>query len=272
MPFSIRLLLLGLVFAALALAAPEAKLQERYADAPDTADFDHAAFDLLLKRHVDADGFVDYAALAKARAPLDAYIASLATAPFDKLGRDEKLALLLNAYNAYMLQLVLDNGGPAKVKLITRDIDDPFKKQRWTLAGVRVSLDDVEHGKVRNDFREPRIHWALVCGAFSCPKLRNEAYAGDKLEAQLADQAKFVHTSPRYVQYDGGDAIRLSALYRFYAGDFDATYGGVLESVARDRPDLQAAIEAGRAPTNIQFFDYRWETNDVSNRAMLGSK
>ena len=269
MPLPLRLLLVGLILSSFALLAPEARLHERYASAPGTAEFDHSAFDALLKKHVDAEGFVDYAALAKDRAQLDSYVAALADAPFDQLGRDEKLALLLNAYNAYMLQLVLDSGGPAKVKLITRDIDEPFKKQRWTLAGERVSLDDVEHGKVRNDFREPRIHWALVCGAFSCPKLRNEAFTGDRLDAQLADQAKSVHTSPRYVQYDGGDTIRLSALYRFYADDFKATYGGVLESAARDRPDLKAAMDAGRAPGKIEFFDYRWETNDVSNRVLL---
>ncbi|MEL7238226.1 MAG: VTT domain-containing protein, partial [Planctomycetota bacterium] len=195
---------------------PAVTMVETHATAVDKADFDHGVFDELLRTHVDGDGFVDYAGLMKDRAKLDGYIADLAAAPFDDLGRDEKLALLMNAYNAYMLDLVLQHW---PIENVTGDLPSPFDKKRWTLAGEKVSLNDVEHVMIRPNFKEPRIHWAVVSGAFSCPKLRNEAFTGANLEQQLADQTAYVHNGPRYIKYDGGNTIEVTKLYDWYAGD-----------------------------------------------------
>ncbi|RMF76180.1 MAG: DUF547 domain-containing protein, partial [Planctomycetota bacterium] len=87
---------------------PSAALEEAYADDADGAAFDHSAFDALLHRYVAEGGWVDYEGLKTQTAALDAYIAALADAPFDELSRDEKLALLINAYNAFTLRLILD--------------------------------------------------------------------------------------------------------------------------------------------------------------------
>ena len=226
--------------------------------------FDHSAFDALLKKHVDEHGWVDYKALADGAAELDAYIATIADAPFDALGRDEKLALLINAYNAFTLRLILDYYPTESIY----DIPDAkrWDAKRWNLAGAVYSLNQIEHELVRPKFVEPRIHFALVCAAYSCPKLRNEAYTGDKLEAQLADQTAYTHTHDRWFRFDKkSNTVYLTALYDWYGGDFEAVSGSVLEYVASQAPAIRSAIDAGGEP-KVRWLDYDWKLNDVTNR------
>ncbi len=224
---------------------------------------EHATLDAALAQHVDADGFVEYAALADNRDGLDEYLQSLATLDLSSIEGDEKLATLINAYNAFMLELVLDAW---PIENVERDLEQPFEKKHFTLGGKDVSLNEVEHEMIRKEFDEPRIHWAVVCGAFSCPKLRSEAYTADKLEDQLQEQAEYVHNGPRYVEYDGGDTIRLTPLYDWYAEDFND--GDALTYAAQFLPALKDRLDAGNPPA-VEFLDYSWAVNDVSNREQL---
>ncbi len=257
------------------LAGPPAvTLAEAYDEpAGDEADvFDHHVFDALLSRHVDADGWVDYKAMADDPAPLDAYIVSLADAPFDRFGRDEKLAYLINGYNAFTLRLILDHYPVESIK------DIPGAKRwdavRWELAaGVSggtsgngvYSLSQIEHELIRPKFVEPRVHFALVCAAYSCPKLRNQAYVGERLEEQLADQTAYTHGHARWFRFDqAGDTVYLTALYKWYGSDFEAVADGVLDYVAGHVPALRTAMDSGSEP-EVRWLDYDWKLNDVHN-------
>jgi len=243
---------------------PRVTLREAYADESGSATFDHSAFDALLRKYVDADGWVDYAGLKRESARLRAYIDALAAAPFGKLGRDEKLALLINAYNAFTLQLILEH---YPLKSI-RDIPAArrWNDVRWKIGPLTVSLDQIEHEQIRPKFREPRIHFALVCAAVGCPKLRNEAYTAARLDAQLDDQMRYAHTHDRWFHYDPQqNVLYLTRLYKWYGGDFKQVAGSVLEFAARYAPDLRRALDAGRKPT-IRWLEYDWKLNDVRNR------
>ena len=224
---------------------------------------DATAYGELLAKHVDADGFVDYAALKDDRAALDDYVTALGSAPLPE-DDDARLATLINAYNAFMLQMVVDAW---PIEDVLEDLDEPFEAKRFTLAGERVSLNGVENDKIRANFDEPRIHWAVVCGAFSCPKLRSEAYTGEKLENQLREQAQYVHSHARYVRYDGGDAIKVTPLYDWYADDFELR-GSVVEYLAVVVPQIRGRVIDGNPPT-VEFLDYSWLVNDVKNRDKL---
>jgi uncharacterized membrane protein YdjX (TVP38/TMEM64 family) len=243
---------------------PQVELGESYAERPDGPTVDHAAFDAMLRAHVDADGWVDYAGLQAERAGLQAYLAHVGQVDLAPLGRDERLALLINAYNAATLELILDHRIPASIRDIPGDAR--WDAVRWTVGGTTYSLNQLEHEQIRPHFREPRIHFALVCAAASCPPLRGEAFTGARLEAQLAAQAEYVH---RHLDWYAPDAdlseVGLTALYQWYGGDFEQVAGSVLEYVAGFDAKLGQALQAGNAP-GVRFLDYDWALNDVANK------
>ncbi len=245
---------------------PEATLTETYSDNPDGPTFDHSAFDALLQQYVNDKGGVDYAGLQEKRDDLQAYIDRLAKAPFDDLGRDEKLTLLINGYNAFTLELILeyyDNGQLASIKGIASE--KRWDDQRWEIAGKTVSLNQIEHELVRPNFKEPRIHWALVCAAVGCPPLRNEAYTASRLEEQLAGQANYVHSHDKWYRLDQADnAVYLTQLYNWYGGDFEQVAGSVLDYVADFDPTLNQMLGSGTAP-RIRWLDYDWALNSQEN-------
>lgn len=249
---------------------PRVASQEAYAGRSGSVVFDHSALTSLLASHVREGGWVDYAALASDAASLDAYIASLADAPLDSMGRDERLALLINAYNAFTLRLILDHREGGELESI-KDIpaSERWEAERWRLGGRTWSLDGIEHQEIRPNFREPRVHFALVCAAVGCPPLRREAYAGALLENQLTDQARYVHGDARWFDLSAdGSALRLTELYKWFAGDFEQVAGSTLAFAARYAPRLQERLNAG-APPRIEWIDYDWRLNTTANEHLV---
>jgi len=243
---------------------PAAKLQEAYSQTADSSKFDHSTFDALLREHVDSDGWVDYAALQGDAPKLDRYLQSVEHVDFDKLGRNEKLALLINAYNAFTLRLILDHFPIQSIK----DIPDAerWDAKRWNVGGNTWSLSQIEHEQIRPKFVEPRVHFALVCAAVGCPKLRNEAYRADRIEEQLDDQSRYVHTHDRWFEFDAQKGlVRLTKLYDWYGEDFKQVAGSVLDFAARYSPELKKMIDGGTKP-RIEWLGYDWKLNDKTNR------
>ncbi len=279
-----KLLIAAAILAALAACAelnkarlgslfgpPRATLQEAYANTPNGAVFDHSQFDALLKAHVSAEGgFVDYDALKMDTSQLDAYIDAIGMADIDALGRDERLAFLINAYNAFTLRLILDRYPIDSIKDIPSD--QRWDAKRWKIGDGVYSLNQIEHELIRPKFAEPRVHFALVCAAIGCPPLRNEAYTGAKLEEQLADQAKYVHSHPRWFRLnDDNGELQLTSLYDWYGGDFTQKAPSVIAYAAQYSPELVRLINAGRTPP-VQFLDYSWKLNSVANRGLADRK
>lgn len=226
--------------------------------------FDHGPFDHLLHEFVDPDGWVDYESLAQDTEALDGYIASIVNAPYEELGKDDQLALLINAYNAFTLRLVLDHYPVGSIRDIPKA--ERWAAERWQIAGETYSLNQIEHELIRKQFAEPRIHFSLVCAAYSCPPLRNEAYVGERLEAQLHSQAVYTHTHPRWFVYDSGkNTVSLTSLYEWYGGDFKIKADSVLDFAAGYVPELRSALDDGRKP-KAGWINYDWKLNSKANR------
>ncbi len=248
-----------------AFGPPRVELRESYSQAGEGAHFDHAILDRLLHKHVSEGGWVDYAALKANPADLETYIASLAHAPFDSLGRDEKLAFLINAYNAFTLKLILEHYPIASIRDIPSE--ERWDAKRWRVGPHTWSLSEIEHGQIRPHFVEPRIHFALVCAAIGCPPLRGEAYTATRLEEQLADQAHYVHTHDRWFRYEvGSGSVGLTQLYDWYGSDFDQVAGSAVNFAAGYSDTLKNALTSNPAPS-VEWLDYNWTLNDVKNRA-----
>ena len=198
---------------------PPVKLINKFKPNPAGPQFSNALFTKVVSRYVHKGGWVDYRSLAENPDNLNAYIAQLAKAPFNKLGRDNKLALLINAYNAFTLRLILDHY--PNIQSI-RDI--PSAKRwvyvHWNIGGKLYSLDQIEL-MLRGDFADPRIHFAINCASIGCPPIRRKAYEAASVNAQLQSQAEFVNNNPRWVRLSrNGKTLHLTMLYEWYAGDF----------------------------------------------------
>jgi len=239
----------------------------------------HAPWDNLLKAHVKSinDGnstAISYAGVAQERNVLTTYLKSLSDVPvptFESWSKEDQLAFLINAYNAYTVNLILEHY--PKVESI-RDIGSIFKnawKQKVApLLGEIRTLDGIEHGIIRGsgDYNEPRIHFAVNCASIGCPSLRGEAYIGSKIDMQLDEQTRqFLGDSSRNIL--NGHKLSLSKIFDWYGDDFEtgwrglenlesfiAFYGDALHLSDTDR------IKLSNGDINIKFNKYDWSLND----------
>jgi hypothetical protein len=243
---------------------PPVTLQQTYEEKPEGPTMDHEVFDGLLAKYVDEEGLVDYEGLQGEEAKLDAYLKAIAEAPYEAMGRSEKLALLINAYNAFTLKLILNYYPLASIKDIPAD--ERWEAARWRVGEHTWSLNELEHEQIRPNFKEPRIHFALVCAAVGCPPLRNKAYVASRLEEQLEKQTLYVHNHDRWFRFNPDENMAsLTPLYKWYRGDFEQVANSVLGYAARYAPELKETLEAGKKPS-IRWLDYDWSLNSQANK------
>lgn len=253
------------LFAARAEVADTPIAEDLSAEKTGESHFDHSTYATLLDKHVDYEAArVDYAGLAEDQKLLDRYLDQLADADVRALDADAQLALLINAYNAFTLALIVEHyPGIASIK----DIDTPWDQRRWTLGGATLSLNQLEHGLIRPIFKDSRIHFAVNCASIGCPPLAPWPYTGGKLDAQLDKAAERTFGDPRYARIEDG-TLKVSNLLNWYRPDFvtDA-YSPSADSVPGyaalfGPPEIQRFVESNADP-DYAFLDYDWSLNDV---------
>ncbi len=240
---------------------------------------DHSTFSQVLE-HVLQAPLVDYAVLKADRQSLDTYLGQLASTDPDVLAaapRPARLAFWINAYNACMLQQVVDHYPIEKnTGLLSRatnaimdrpensvwQIPDVFEREHCTVAGQTRSQDQIEHEIIR-PMGDPRIHFAVNCAAISCPPLQSWAFTADELDEQLDGIVRAFMSDPAHFVIEPGDrpVLRLNKVLDWYGDDFGGKEG-LLEFFA---PYLEEQGAAGRIGdgTVVEFFDYDWTLNDV---------
>jgi hypothetical protein len=240
-------------------------------------DHGHAAWDALLKKHVrwlpdQKQSRVAYAGMASDRAALKAVLSmlsSVAPAAFGAFTRPQQMAFLINAYNAFTIELVLTEYPKLKSIKDVTVFGSPWKKPFFTLLGEQRHLDWIEHEQLRPKYNEPRIHTAIVCASIGCPALRSEAFTSDKLEEQLEDgMRRFLGDATR--NRAALDKLEVSSIFKWFREDFEKGHQGfqqVEDVFARYAPLLsgEAAVQAQLKARKLkpQFLDYDWSLNDV---------
>ncbi|MBL4570392.1 MAG: DUF547 domain-containing protein [Alcanivorax sp.] len=239
--------------------------------------FDHNRWDQLLGEHVQwqRDGVttsVDYHGFRADRATLNEYLAALSQVSnddFERWSRDQQLAFLINAYNAFTIDLILRQDTlPDSIRDIGSFFSGPWDQRFFTLLGEERTLDEVEHEMIRGNpaLMDPRIHFAVNCASVGCPALRPESYRGEKLEQQLADSTRrFLSDQQRNRFNENPPRLEVSKIFDWYEDDFvDAAgslqhyllqYADTLEIPANHRKSLDAE------QLKIQFLDYDWSLN-----------
>ncbi|WP_345049866.1 DUF547 domain-containing protein [Hymenobacter glaciei] len=221
----------------------------------------HAGWNTIVKQYVNQQGLVNYRGLRTDSLALNAYIQDLGSHMPSKSWTDnDRLAYWINAYNAYTVQLIVRNYPVKSIKDLGGDkifVNTPWDKHFIHLGGQAYSLNDIEHRIIRKQFKDNRIHLALVCAAMSCPRLRNEAYTGPSLTAQLDDQGRDFLNNPAKNKLTPIDKPQVSAIFSFYPKDFTKNGSkSVQEFVNR-----YATTKINPSAT-LRYLTYNWALNE----------
>ena len=231
---------------------------------PRVFDHSHKRFDHVLKKFMK-DGLVDYSGLKANSGELHRYLDELSTpseTDFGKWTEKEQLAYLINLYNATTLRLIVDHYPVKSVKDIGNLLKGPWDQPVVRLFGRKATLNTIEHDLLRKNYEEPRIHFALVCAARSCPPLRSEAYTAGKLDEQLNDQGrKFLSTPEKNSVNVGEKTIYLSLIFKWFGEDFSKKSGSVLSFVKiYFRPEISKELD--NKNFKIKYTRYDWSLNE----------
>ena len=212
---------------------------------------DHSKWDKLLKKHVNAKGFVDYKAFQEDRAQLDDYLNMLSKLdPNNEWSVQELLAYYINLYNAATVELILDNYPTKSIK----DIDKAFTKAFVKIGDRELSLGGIENGVLRK-MDEPRIHFAINCASFSCPKLLNEAYTASKINEQLEKvTVGFINGDKNELSENNP---KLSKIFDFYTSDFKVNGEKYLIGYINQYSKIKI-----NPNTSYTFIAYDWSLNE----------
>ena len=227
----------------------------------DTALVNHEIWDALLHRHIKKDGFVDYKGMVRDSAELNRYLALLSAANpnSQNWSRADKMAFWINAYNAFTVKLIVDHYPVKSIKDIKRGI--PFVNTVWDIKFIKIGgktydLNNIEHGILRPDFKDSRVHAAVNCASYSCPALRNEAFVAEKLDAQLADAMQSFIRDPLRNRVTGSKA-EISEIFKWFKGDFERDAGSLTAFLNR------FAKEKITDQTPLSHIDYDWRLNEA---------
>jgi len=212
--------------------------------------FSHNSLDTLLKKYVSEDGNVNYKDLKLEWLNLTNYISELSdNLPTEDWAKNEKLAYWINAYNAMTIDLILRHYPIKSIK----DIKNPWKQRFWKLGEKWYNLNEIEH-KILREMDEPRIHFAIVCASFSCPKLQNKAFNANDLDAQLTQSTKdFLNDSDRNSISENN--LELSKIFQWFGKDFKQN--GSLIDFINQYSEIKISENA-----NVSFKTYNWDLNE----------
>lgn len=251
-------------------------------------DHSHSEFDALLNEIViekGAETAVDYNQLNNNPASLDHYLSSLESVSkntFDNWNKNQQLAFLINAYNAFTLKLIINNypGIDSIRDLGGLIFSSPWDKKFFTLFGKKTSLGYIEHDVLREEYDEPRIHFAINCASKSCPALQKKVYVADKMNEQLENAAKQFMRNTKYNRFDPEKKLlEISSIFTWFTKDF--TKSGSLQNYIApyisDDPAIQALLLDDKTKSSsvgisntlkqnaikIIYLEYDWSLNKL---------
>ena len=189
----------------------------------------------------------------------------------DLRNESHKKAFWMNIYNAYIQIILLDEPELFEDRNSWFGYNF-FSSPQVTIAGKELSFDDIEHGIMRrskikismgyldkwfvDDFIErfwwdevdPRIHFALNCGAISCPYIA--VFDPDRVEEQLEiTTEQYLKENTDYFPEE--NRVEVTRLMSWFRGDF----GGVSGAIDMIK---SYGIIPGDADPSVDFKEYDW--------------
>lgn len=226
----------------------------------DSMPIDHDSWNALLQKHVKG-GLVDYKGFIKDSISFNDYLASLSKGlPNDQnWSKDEQFVYWINAYNAFTVKLIIDNYPTNSIKDIKGGVafvNSIWDKKFIEIEGKMFDLNNIEHGILREKFKDPRIHFAINCASISCPDMLNTAYTANNIDQQL-DQVTKAFLYNKSKNEISSEEAKLSKIFKWFKSDF--TSDGV-NLITYINQYLDSPIPAD---TKISHLDYDWNLNEI---------
>jgi len=221
----------------------------------------HQEWDALLKKHVK-NSKLDYKGILEDSTEFNGYLNKLGSSlPNDKFwSRDQQFAYWINAYNAFTVKLILDHYPTKSIKDIKGGVT--FINSVWDIKfieieGQKFDLNNIEHGILRDKFKDPRIHFAINCASVSCPALASDAFVAERLDDQLDQAARTFFTDSSKNSFATEEA-KISMIFKWFKKDF--TKGQSLKEFLNKYSPVPLTKE-----TKISQLDYDWNLNDITD-------
>ena len=221
----------------------------------ETPKVNHDLWTNLLQQYVSENGKVNYKGFVKEKNQLERYLNTLSANPVgSNWSEAEQMTYWINAYNAFTVKLIVDHYPLKSIKDISNGIlSKPWDIKFFKIGGVNFDLNTIEHEILRKQFIEPRIHFAINCASFSCPKLRNEAFVAERLEEQLEDQTKsFINNSDKNIINES--TTKLSKIFNWFESDFTKVES--ISSFIKKRSDSFSE------QNEVEYLEYIWTLNE----------
>jgi len=249
------------------------------ADSLPAGSFDptYSAYGQLLQAFVHGDR-VDYESFSDKKDELQKVVAGFGALSADSLkamSRDDQIAFYINAYNAITLYSILERYPDIKS---IKDIKGVWDKRKWNVAGEQLTLNDIENKKLRANYSEPRIHFAINCASLGCPPLSPAPFLGSTLDKQLAERAHSFFNDPERFMYDNtSGTLQITKIFKWFGDDFLANKNPRPKNgKLSEREAAIVAFIAARLPQklsqqvldgakSLDYMEYGWTLNDITH-------
>jgi len=223
----------------------------------------HKIFTEILQKYV-TDGLVNYKEL-KTDQKFETYLNQLSSTNPSQLTEKEEIAFWINAYNAFTMKIILDNYPVKSINDIKFSEKSVWNEDFIPINKKKYSLNEIENKILRIKFKDPRIHFAIVCASISCPALLNEAYEADKVDQQLQEQTiEFLRDRDRNEFDLKNKTAIISRIFDWFGDDFGKSHKGILKYISLFLPDdVGKDIKQNLNTWAISYKKYDWNLNEI---------
>lgn len=235
----------------------------------------------ILSHYVNSLGQVDYRKLRKDPNYRES-LRLLKEIPAEKMRKmraEERKTLFINAYNLFAIKMIVDHY-PIKSSFFRsfvyprnsiQQIPDVWNQPAGVIAGRTYTLNQIEHSILRPEFKDPRIHFAIVCASKGCPSLWNHVFLPEKLDKQLDTRTRAFIRNREKVRCDGSE-LEVSKIFKWFREDFEYWAKKNYPASKKDPvvlfvsqyadEQLNPCLKGKNLPTDLDYLPYSWELNE----------
>ena len=209
--------------------------------------------DAFFSKYV-VDGKVAYTALKQRPALMQELALLLDEVNPGEASEKEQKALYINAYNILVIYAVITNN----IRYSPKEEKGFFDSNTYVIGDEQLSLDQIEKEKLSARYKDPRVHFVLVCAADGCPSIKSYAFLPDELDQQLTNATQTAINNPDWLRVVKNEKkVYVSEIFRWYRSEFLAEAESIIDYVNMYRE------EPIPNTYKLDFYDYSWELNEA---------